>query len=324
MKLHRTYQSFPCPYEDCGADKNNVIWWSWNAGRQLCKECGRTFGLKKGTVMENLREGRETFLETAAFFATGGTKAWKIAEFLHSSPSRVFYAINKLGNICEKLTAEICRGKVNASVLQFDEIKTFCKNKKNETWAWTCVEAVSKFWAGLQAGSHDGKVGKELMREVKRSLGGLPLAITSDALGCYLNLIRSWFRKVPYAQVQKIYKGKKLVEIKTQAFKPAGFMEIEKIMASCGLGSSINTSFVERHNKTIRRENACLQRKTDSTNKKVEALSARLQLYRFYYNFIRRQKGLNGLTPAQAAGVSKKRWTWQDLFWARPAITNRR
>ena len=195
MKLSRTYQSFPCPYWDCGAGKNNVIWWSWNAGRQLCKECGRTFGLKKGTAMEGLKDGREKFLETAAFFATGGTKAGKIAEFLHTCPSRIFYAVNKLGNICEKLTAEICRGKVNASVLQFDEIKTFCKKKADEAWVWTCVEAVSKFWVGLQVGSHDGKVGKALMREVKHSIAGLPLAITSDALGCYLNLIRSCSEK---------------------------------------------------------------------------------------------------------------------------------
>ncbi|MBM3229954.1 IS1 family transposase, partial [Candidatus Parvarchaeota archaeon] len=176
MKLKRTYQSFPCPYEDCGADKNKVIWWSWPQGRLMCKECGRTFNLKTGTAMEHLQEGRENFLETVAHFATGGTKAWKIAEFLHTCPSRVFYAINKLASICEKLTAELCRGKVNASVLQFDEIKTFCKKKADELWIWTGVEAVSKFWPGLQVGGHDGKVGKALMKEVKQSLANLPLA----------------------------------------------------------------------------------------------------------------------------------------------------
>lgn len=267
--------------------------------------------------MQGVSDARIWALRAMAHFSTGGTKPEVIADFIQTSGYRLLKWMDRMGAFCRRLIPELLRGKIQAHLLQFDELKTFCKSKEHECWVWTGIEAVTKLWLALVVGIHDGENGKNLVKQAKRSLASLPLAITTDALGAYLGLIRKYFPTVPYAQVQKIYEGKKLVEIKTESFKPAGFMEIERVMASLGLGSSINTSFVERHNKTIRRENACMQRKTDSTNKKVEALWNRMALHQFYYNFIRRQKGLGWKTPAQAAGVTERRWSWEELFGVR-------
>jgi hypothetical protein len=39
----------------------------------------------------------------------------------------------------------------------------------------------------------------------------------------------------------------------------------------------------------------------------------RLALYFVFYNFVRQHKGLNKLTPAMAAGVSKRLWSMEDI-----------
>lgn len=74
----------------------------------------------------------------------------------------------------------------------------------------------------------------------------------------------------------------------------------------------ISTSFVERHNLSIRHANRRYTRLTNAFSKKIENHSAAVALSYFAYNFIKINRTLR-TTPAIAAGVTDRLWEVSDL-----------
>src|ERR1700730_10306645 len=81
----------------------------------------------------------------------------------------------------------------------------------------------------------------------------------------------------------------------------------------------ISTSYVERSNLTMRMHMRRFTRLTNAFSKKVENHAAAIALHTMYYNFVRIHQKLK-VTPAMAAGVSKKLWEVSDIveMLARP------
>src|SRR6185295_5786856 len=104
-----------------------------------------------------------------------------------------------------------------------------------------------------------------------------------------------------------------------------------------------NTAFVERLNLTVRQSVAALVRRTWSTAQQAPHLLLHLEWWRAYYHFVRPHKSLRielrqplerggkclpqryrQRTPAMAAGLTRRRWTAQDLLTLAPAGAARR
>jgi hypothetical protein len=62
----------------------------------------------------------------------------------------------------------------------------------------------------------------------------------------------------------------------------------------------------------MRMQNRRLTRLTNAFSKKVENLGHSLALHFMYYNFVRKH-GTIKTTPAIAAGVTDRYWTYEDL-----------
>ena len=74
----------------------------------------------------------------------------------------------------------------------------------------------------------------------------------------------------------------------------------------------ICTSYVERHNLTMRMQLKRFNRLTLAFSKKLENLKAALALYFVYYNFCHVHKTLR-MTPAMAAGVADHIWEVSEI-----------
>ena len=82
--------------------------------------------------------------------------------------------------------------------------------------------------------------------------------------------------------------------------------------------STLNTSFIERLNLTIRQSLAYLSRRTLSHARSKEKLKDHLELVRCHYNFVRPHGALKfgreTRTPAMQAGLTTRRLTFREVF----------
>ena len=77
----------------------------------------------------------------------------------------------------------------------------------------------------------------------------------------------------------------------------------------------INTSYIERHNLSVRMTVRRFTRLTNAFSKKIENHIAFVALGYFAYNFIKIHRTLR-TTPAMAAGVTDRLWEVSDLVAA--------
>lgn len=77
--------------------------------------------------------------------------------------------------------------------------------------------------------------------------------------------------------------------------------------------AAISTSHVERQNLTMRMSMRRFTRLTNGFSKKLANHEAQVALHFMHYNFARPHSSLHGRTPAQVAGVSRYRWTVEDI-----------
>jgi hypothetical protein len=75
----------------------------------------------------------------------------------------------------------------------------------------------------------------------------------------------------------------------------------------------ISTSYVERQNLTMRMSMRRFTRLTNAFSKKLENHCHALALYFVFYNFMRIHKTLR-VTPAMAAGITDRIWSWEDII----------
>ncbi len=86
----------------------------------------------------------------------------------------------------------------------------------------------------------------------------------------------------------------------------------EAIMGSPDM-DKVSTSYIERHNLSVRMGNRRFTRLTNAFSK-WDNHRAALALYLAHYNFCRQHKTLQGSTPAMAAGIVKHLWSIEDLL----------
>jgi len=74
----------------------------------------------------------------------------------------------------------------------------------------------------------------------------------------------------------------------------------------------VSTSYVEKHNQSMRQHLRRFTRLTNAHSKKFANHCAAQAMYFVYYNFVRIHQTLK-VTPAMAAGVTSKLWEMSDI-----------
>lgn len=86
----------------------------------------------------------------------------------------------------------------------------------------------------------------------------------------------------------------------------------QKVVSGDPDPNHVSTSYVERHNLTMRMGTRRFTRLTNGFSKKVENHIAMVAIHAVYYNFARIHKTLR-ITPAMAAGLSDHVWSLEEI-----------
>ena len=244
-----------------------------------------------------------------------------ISRVTGASINTITKLLEAAGYACAAYHDEHVRG-VKAKRVQVDEIWQFCYAKaKNvetakaapggagDTWTWTALDADSKLIVSWLLGDRDGQAAYNFMMDLAERLTSR-VQLTSDGLRLYEGAVEDAFgADVDYAQLIKVFGDPRE---KSARYSPATCKgTFTRTVQGEPDPDHINTSYVERHNLTMRMSMRRFTRLTNAFSKKLRNHAAALALYFVYYNFCRMHKTLR-MSPAMAAGVTD---TLRDVEW---------
>ena len=172
--------------------------------------------------------------------------------------------------------------------LQADELCTFIGSKSRPTWLFATIEVASRVWASSLVGRRSSRNTTAVLSDVilRGRLAEFPL-IATDGFAYYLAaILRLIGPACVYGQVLKTRRNNRVIRVErrvtigTARRLKAALMESED-------SATLNTSFVERLNLTIRQGSAYLHRRSPCHARGADQLRGHVELLRCYYNFIR-------------------------------------
>ena len=208
--------------------------------------------------------------------------------------------------------------------LQLDEFWSYVKNKKKQLWGFTCVDAESRFWLNFELGSRTKHTANKLLKVLSTMIlipSGKIIKFTTDKLSAYVHAIETHFSgKYAYLQIVKKRYKRILITVK-KVFVKGSKLDFP--------GKTQNTSYIERHNLTLRDRVTYLGRKTIAYCKKKVHFERIMWINLFDYNYIRFHKSLRvkinetdkkfvkkyiHKTPAMKLKITEKQLNWRFLL----------
>lgn len=231
--------------------------------------------------------------------------------------------LEDVGTACAEYHDHAVRG-VKSRRIQCDEIWQFCYAKEKnvppdkkgqfgygDVWTWTAVDADSKLTISYLVATRDAGSAYAFMQDLASRLAGR-VQLTTDGLKIYVEAVEDAFgSEIDYAMLVKVYGAAPHED--ARRYSPATYVGA---MAATIMGNPdakhISTSYVERHNLTMRMSMRRFTRLTNGFSKKVDNLRHAVALYAVHYNFCRIHSALR-VTPAMEAGLSTRLWTVEDI-----------
>jgi len=234
----------------------------------------------------------------------------------------------ELGEACIRYMDETLR-ELPCRRLQVDEVWGFCYSKQKnvppakagqfgygDVWAFTAVDAETKLIPTFLVGSRDAGCATEFMQDLAGRLANR-VQLTTDGHKMYLSAVEEGFQgAVDYAMLVKMYgKAPEGPEVR---YSPAECIGCERIgITGQPDPKHVSTSYVERHNLTLRMGMRRYTRLTNAHSKKLRNHTAALGLFLCFYNFCRLHQSIR-CTPAMVAGVTARVWSNADLVGLLP------
>lgn len=228
-----------------------------------------------------------------------------------------------IGEACEQFHNERV---INVRVrrLQCDEIWSFVGSKERHTtpekkmegwgdaWTWIGLDADTKLCLSFLVGGRDASWANLFMEDCASRIKGR-VQVTTDGHRAYIEAVEGAFgMDCDYAMLQKIYGLPEGEE--ARRYSPPRCLGCEtKVITGDPDPAHINTSYVERHNLTMRMTMRRFTRLTNAFSKKLRNHAAMVAIHAVHYNFVRLHKTLR-CTPAMAADLSDTLWSLEDMI----------
>ncbi len=340
-----------CHNQNCWAygrpGEGHIVIHSKKESRYRCKRCGRTFARTKGTALYRLHKPQELLFVVLTLLAYG-SPIQAIVAALSLDERTVTRWQKEAGLQCRRVHEHLVQaGNVELSLVQADELRV--RVVGGVMWLATALEVKSRLWLGGVVKVHrDRQLIRTLLWQVKACGSVARILLCTDGLACYAKQALLIFREalrtgrvgrpqlilpdgVMIARVKKRYARRRVVEVLREVVRGAEAAVQERLMETQrSLTALINTAYVERLNATFRARLAPLARRTRAGVHKQETLETGMWLIGGCYNFLwvhrslRQERGATEepsasskwveRTPAQAAGLTDRRWTMEELM----------
>ena len=254
-----------------------------------------------------------------------GMSMRSITRITGASINTVAKLLNEAGNACAAYHDEHVRDIQGHRRIECDEIWAFvyakeravprakaAPNGAGDVWTFTAIDADSKLIVSyLASEDRDGQTALAFMDDLRDRLEDRP-QLSTDGLKAYREAVEGAFGgDVDFAQIIKQY-GKMPGEDNERRYSPPVVTSIEKWRVEGDPDmQKANTSYVERHNLTMRMGMRRFTRLTNAFSKRIEKHLAMVNLYTLHYNFCRIHKTLR-VTPAMEARLDT---TVRDCEW---------
>ena len=227
----------------------------------------------------------------------------------------------RVGESCEGILDNTMRG-LTCERIEVDEVWAYVGKKQRYVELADDIDRVGDFWTWV-AFDPETKlvptyhVGKRTAYDAWAFIGDLSerllnrVQISSDGFRAYIEAIEAGFgANVDYAQIVKSYEAEPLGPGRYSPPKVSA-VDKKRIVGNPDM-DRVSTSYVERNNLTMRMAMRRFTRLTNAFSKKVENLKAAVALHFAYYNLVRSHTSVL-VTPAEAAGVTRRPWTLREL-----------
>ena len=190
-----------------------------------------------------------------------------------------------------------------------------------DVWTWTAICDDTKIVPTWRVGDRSGETALDLLSDLRDRVPRR-MQLTTDGLGVYLEAAEGAFGgDVDYAMLVKQYGNPPQADRSAAVRYSPGHCTGTHVIHVSGRPdpAHINTSYVERHNLTMRMSMRRFTRLTNAFSKKLVNHTAMVALYMYHYNFIKPHrtltvKGGPPTTPAMAAGIADWRRRYEDII----------
>jgi len=247
-----------------------------------------------------------------------------IARLVDVSPVTILRYLELAGLACAEFHDKAVRN-VKSRRVECDEIWSFnyCKRATlptakaapegaGDAWTWTALDADSKLIISYLVGGRDAEWAGEFMQDVADRVANR-IQLTTDGHKPYLGAVEDAFgADIDYAMLVKIY-GEAGITGPERKYSPgicSGAVK-HKVEGNPD-GRHVSTSYVEKHNQSMRQHMRRFTRLTTAHSKKLVNHIHMVALYTVWYNFARINSAVK-MAPAMAAGISKTLWDVADI-----------
>ena len=223
--------------------------------RYRCRACGRTFSSTTGTPYYRLQHRRARF-DAVVALRVEGVNISAIARVEGIAWNTAARWLEKAASVCCAFNRGWTVGFV-VRALQADELRAFVGSKTQPAWIFVAIEVWSRLWPATVTGRRSYRNTLALLGNLAShiDLDGVPLIVT-DGFGFYEQVVRRVFGSaVLYGQVLKTRRNDRVVRVERRARLGAPWRVAEALTNSED-SSTLNTSFIERLNLTIRQGSA--------------------------------------------------------------------
>ena len=233
----------------------------------------------------------------------------------------------RIGQGCARLLDQKMRN-LDCTSIQVDEIWGFVGKKDKavketdntyevgSVWTFCAIDTDSKIVPSYKVGKRDSYTTNAFIDDLASRLKNR-IQLSADGFAPYLEAVeQAWGSDVDFGQIVKSYQTDEGKYTPERKYSPPKFVSVSKY-AIAGNPDLLraHTSHVERLNATTRLHMKRMNRLTLAFSKKIENFEAAVGLHFAAYNLVRTHNTLK-MTPAMAAGIERKFWSWGDLVEA--------